>query len=99
MSDKVLTPADVASIKARRFAGDMPKVLDSHEVQRATITRLRGLIEGMGHEAGCASIRCGCVSDCEGCAHQSSSLRFGAPIPHRKRKQKACDCVQSQVNL
>lgn len=49
----------------------------------ATITRLRGLIEGMGHEAECDS--------------RKGPTRTGL-YPHMKIEHK-CNCIQSQVNL
>lgn len=118
MTDKVLTPADVAEIRKerdgfRQIIGEMEdeKInLESYlrgteaslkhaeaesenlktraELAEATITRLRGLIEGMGHEKSCA------VSEWE--LRLWAYGRGNGPKPPNKPD---CTCVKSKVNL
>ena len=118
MSDKVLTPAEVARrsistetdepyslrwyeyqiqqgipLSETGYQNGLLKALewasivgDSHEAQRATITRLRGLIEGMGHESQC-----------------NAEWTYNADMGCRARRvtpqAEFCNCIQSKVNL
>lgn len=97
----MLTPAEVAerwcSSYALNFVGHDANFYNAvHDLetlaisQTATIARLRGLIEGMGHARACRSLNFSCRWVCDGCF---PGCMFSPDSDH------SCNCVKSQVDL
>ncbi len=103
---KVLTPAEVADIRSvmespataitKAFLyRSANSVLDSHEALRAELSRLRGLIEGMGHEAGCKSLH-RFVHE-EPCGFEGEGPRKFDTCPSTCHPAQ-CNCILSKIN-